>query len=257
MLLSGILLFSLGAIKISWAVDDNRVVACKSDNGKTWFFSIGKDVFETSFATSTGKEFFPTILNINSSEKLVPPDPTAPVGCRNNPQQLQTYSGLNVPILSGGKYHPDIPSSIYELQMSRFRPDGKTIYDVAIANFADILHYCASLPFEKRWPDGSIYCTDVADNLDSSYNNGAHFARVYVLSSKTYQTPYGTNFYLTCTFIFGCDSSYQLTDDIYLSYNWLPRDALRPIQPPAIILVDEALKKTLNTWLVSDYKWPN
>lgn len=106
---------------------------CKTDGGKTWYFSIGKTVFGLT-------NLDPTILGSEADEvepgdRLVPPNPEAPEGCKDDPQQLRYFRPEGWPRLQSAGYAGDLPIWADTLSLERFPPPDGDSPDVDLVVF--------------------------------------------------------------------------------------------------------------------------
>jgi hypothetical protein len=79
---------------------DIRSENLHDENDKTWYFSFGKTVFERPYSSFKQFDLGWTILTpIDPRNALIPPNPHAPVGCKDNPQQLSELYTSDWPTL--------------------------------------------------------------------------------------------------------------------------------------------------------------
>jgi hypothetical protein len=237
--------------------------ACKSDGGKTWYFSIGKTVFEMS-------NFDPAIFNpasfrsnagdVAPDERLIPPNPAVPIGCRDNPQQLRYFEVWGWPRLQPVGYAGDMPIAPGPLWLIRFSPpvDDAPKEDKILFWREESIIDCENKKFLKRFDDGTILCTDQPGDKDSMLLTSPDLFDTqweFIISAKRYSTPLGDNLVVD-NGIQGPSAIYLLNPDILLNYSWNVIGRKAPVDPAFLISVDQSIISAIQSSEVSNYPWP-
>jgi hypothetical protein len=247
------LLFFLSDVR-AFAEQTDEIQTCKAGNGQTWYFSIGQEVFKINLPIRS--EFLPIIQDVDHAHALVVPDSKVPVGCKDNPQQLNYFNATDWLRLKSDKDLSNMPKGLFVFAM------GRNWNKVQNQNFtsADIntlrlrYHFCTGEFFVKTWDDGTVYCTNSEVGLKSLTTP---FGTVwqFIISPKAYLTPLKQQ--LTMTKSYDVQTNYLLSPDLSLSYAWIPPKQEIPINPNYVINVDKMVQKAVHELLVKNYPWPN
>jgi hypothetical protein len=237
---------------------NDPVQICKADGGKTWYFSLGREVFEiTNPDYSNGG---PLVDNVDARYALIPPNPASPIGCKGNPQQLREFSSLNWPRLEPDKYTGNMPPTTDLVELIRY-PYSNTVtpnVDPVIFGLEIVANKCQNKKIIKRWGNGTFLCTNQEGQLNSMltdppYQVGAGWE--FIISGNLYLTPLGQNLVMNGESNH-VDVSYLLTPDILLNYKWYPPRSASHIDPAYLIRVDRLFRAKLSTYQVESFPWP-
>jgi hypothetical protein len=239
--------------KLSFAHQRDSVQLCKLDNERIWYFSVGREVFKVDPPAQS--PFSPLIQNVDKAHALVPPDSRSPVGCHNNPQQLNYFNATDWLSLGDGKHPLSEPKRLFVFEISRnWSKLPKQRYTGSDINTLRSEHHlCTSLDFVRAWDDGTVYCTNSEVGLNSLV---VPFGTVwqFIISPKIYLTPQGQQLVMTKSF--DIQTSYLLTPDLGLSYAWVPPRQVIPVNPGYIVGVDERVQEAVHKLEVKNYLWP-
>ncbi len=245
--------------RLSFADDVDQV--CNTDSHKIWYVAIGSDVFAfpyDQFFNSTGG---PLVEDVDPRQALLPPNPKAPIGCKDNPQQLRHFSVLNRPEIESINPTASFPQYIGLLEMSLYpgpyapAPIGYPIIEDQLA--ARIT--CQTKKFIVSWNDGTILCTNTRKTLNPILNPSNDYVSKsweFIISGNKYLTPLGQNL-VENEFLNSVDVSYLLTPNIYLHYSWLPPKSASAIDPIYLITLDQLFLQKLSSYRVLNYQWPS
>jgi len=235
--------------------------ACKADGGKTWYFSIGRAVYELkNFNASIVRSDADEASDIDPGEKLIPPNPAVPIGCRDNPEQLRYFRAEGWPPLQPMGYAGEMPDAPRMLWLIRYPLPGD---DVPKGNrllfFRELsVENCENKKYLTRYDDGTILCTDqtgdqnskLLDSVDPTVSEWE-----FIISTKLYSTPFGDNLVVDNGPL-GPSAIYLLSSDVILNYSWWIIGRKAPVDPAFAILVDQSIIAALKANEVNDYPWP-
>jgi hypothetical protein len=241
------------------AFADDQPIFCKIDSGKDWYFAVGRTVFEVKDPNySTGG---PLVGSVNSKYALNPPDPTAPVGCKGNPQQLNTFSALNWPKIEEQLKTKGLPKQVDLLQLYRYPNinSNSPLLDSVIERRKIEAIKCQNKKFIKRWDDGTILCSDTTGQLNPILSVGSDrlgIAWEFIISGNKYLTPLGENLVMSEDQV-GVDVNYLLSPTVLVHYSWHPPADASSISPSYIMAIDTGFQKALSIYQISNYVWPS
>jgi hypothetical protein len=240
----------------AWA--GNQPIFCQSTGGKTWYFALGKTVFEID--RDNFSKGLPQVADVNPTFALSPPDSKVALGCNENPQQIETFSILNWPRLKSIKAGVNLPPEPILLELYRYPALGNTspLIDPEIERLKIAAIKCQNKPFLQRWDDGTFLCAEKSGLLNPLLETGSHrygVAWEFIISGKLYLTPLGQNLIMSEDQI-GVDANYLLSPDISVHYTWIPPKTASDINPAYIIEVDKAFELVMSSFLVTHFQWP-
>lgn len=242
----------------AFAQQTDPIQLCKTDRGTSWYFAIGRAVFEVKDPDYLRDG--PLVNNIDPQYALTPPSPTSPVGCEGNPQQLANFSSLNWPRLEPEGYLGGIPQVVEALGIERY-PYSNIVppsIDPVIEKIRIIAENCQNKRFITRYEDGTILCADKEGQLNPILNIGKFHLGVgweYIISGNLYHTPLGGSLVVSeeTTEI---DVSYRLSSDVVINYGWFPPKSASNIDADYLISVDKIFLDKLMTYEKDKYPWP-
>lgn len=242
------------------AFADNQIQSCKIDDGLTWYFSLGRTVFEMSSSNFIGKNSQSLeIKNIDPEQALIPPNPNIPVGCRDNPQQLvgikigqwPTFGKYDYPEQDFPGQMPHSPNLIelrYDLiSASKQKKEGKNVLFPSDNS-------CGSLKFQKIFRDGSIYCTRDAQGLTNPdpWSSGW----ILLVPNNIYPLPLSWEHFELLHGFSDIETRYWLTDFIQMNYKTLfPSLPLSSLAQRSIDF-DRAVRASIMAAELQNYNWP-
>jgi hypothetical protein len=240
------------------AFADDKPQLCTLDNGKTWYFAIGRTVFE--MIDPDFSHGGPGVSGMDPSLALIPPNPASPIGCKDNPQQLGNYSALNWPRLEPESYTGPIPKVTEAFGIGRYpyRAELPPNIDPVIIQMETVARVCEHTKFITRYDDGTILCADTKGQLnwalvDQKSPNG--IAWEFIISGNSYLTPLGENLVMEeDTDQVGV--SYRLTPDVVLNYGWFLPASATNVDENYLINVNKILLAKLRSYEVANYPWP-
>jgi len=232
---------------------------CVSGNQKIWYIAIGIDVFALPYSQFFDQTGGPTVDNLDQKFLNVPPNPKAPVGCKDNPQQVTRFAVLNRPNLEPQTYSGPMPQEIYKLEMYTYPNrtlSGPKFDPIILALFNEAIN-CNREPLIKRWDDGTLLCSDTAGPLNPALNNETPtegIAWEFIISGNLYLTPMGQNL-VENEFANVVDVTYLISPGIVVHYEWWPTKYAKSITPNYLINVDKLFLQKLYSYRISNYKW--
>lgn len=226
---------------------------CTLDGKKTWYFALGKMVFRIPVSKNLSPNIMP---QPPGGDWLIPPDASAPVGCKNNPQQIAIVSLINWPPLQLPRDAPDLPDRVYTLDLDFVRLTNQVSgtteakpCGVAVKNYLKILD------------DGTIYCTNKQEGLDTlsgswdlPWKPYSMYWRFFV-AKKVYETPLGGQLSVFGSPFGGFSASYYLAPKIVIHYQWLMPLHEIAVDPAYVIKADELIEKSLKRYEIVNYPW--
>ncbi len=235
----------------------DSIHVCSADNGKTWYFAIGKSVFKIDKPNYTNGG--PDIRDIDPGSALVPPDGTSPIGCQNNPQQLSQFSSGNTLQLEPPDYSGDMPKKVQIFSLVRY-PYSPTVIPALDPEILSIDHTaanCKNKLFIIRFDDGTLLCSNVKDQLNPLLKNPPDYKNSweYIISGNLYLTPLGQSLVVDEA-VNSVGSGYLLKPDVIFGYDlFLPKNASK-ITTDYLINFDKLVQARLSDYEVKNYAWP-
>ncbi len=240
---------------VSCAQNRNAPEFCRLDSGRIWYFSVGHMVFRipifNGFSANLSERLSP-------GDRLAPPDPTAPTGCRDNPQQLSAVWLINWPQLKPSKDTQNFPTIVYQLNLRLGTP---TDQDAEVGANESKPCGSASTNFTKRFDNGTVYCTNKLEGMQSlsgypdSYGNLSSLYWRFFVSKNSYKTPLGGQLSVLGFVVGGASASYYIAPDVVVDYNWtIPLQKIN-VDPNYVIEVDQLIQKSLKQYEIDKYSW--
>lgn len=252
-----VLLGLITTVPPAYAQHNDSAQVCSAGGEKKWYFAIGRSVFEI-----TEPEVMTAALihNVDPKYALIPPNPSSPVGCEDNPQQLAEFSIINWPYLEPQNYVGDMPivadlTELYRYPYSNIVPPS---IDPVIEGLESAALECQNKKFIERWDNGTILCANKTGQLNPLLNAG-HFqfgvGWEFIISGNKYLTPLGQNLVMS-ELTTGVDVDYRIAPDVSLHYTWsLPKSASQ-VDADYLIGVDTLFQKSLLAYQKANYSWP-
>jgi hypothetical protein len=237
------------------ALADSQVHLCQIGGETTWYFAIGRDVFRQP--SSDLVKFLPDIDDVNHSDALIPPNPASPVGCKDNPQQIQDFHAVNWPQIEGNDYTGPIPKFIYVFQMFRnfdYHPEQNppSSHYSSIRKPGDV---CKGDTYSEQFSDGITYCTNKKIGLNSmAAPFTADLGWEFIIPPNVYPLPLGQELIVGGASLI--DVQYLLTPDINLWYIWYVPKQMRRVDPQYAMTIDELMQKSILSQKIQNYPWP-
>ena len=252
---SAFFLFSLILLPMKPAVAQqiNPIQVCAADGGKTWYFSLGRVVFERKINVAK-LTIDPTFVeNVDPSAILQAPDPKAPIGCKDNPQQLRYYSTTGWPQLEW-QHQTDMPQVPMLLELwfdpvmvSVRKEAGQLYFPVWMQDctgYFKVIH---------DWPNGTEYCTNSQQALKGSSVGGGEL----LVPRAVYAMPMSWQKLSVMNGFEGIDTTYFLSDFITINYRIQYKPPPLEEFPKRAIEFDRSLRAALLAQELPDYRWPD
>jgi hypothetical protein len=237
---------------------------CKRDTHGNIYFGLGRNVFGVPHATVP---YLGEIYTDHWANRIVPPDPKEPIGCPDNPYQLESY-GFGYAHLSTDDSAPgriaDVHPGKLLVELIRTLPgdavpslsDKTWMGEEVQAGISDDV--CATATVREQISGGITVCRRKQSEREVRVED---WRTAYVSSPEHYGTPLGKTFVVNCSdlsFSLGgqCNVAYTLLPGLGVTYRFAVRkgDVLQ-IEP--IVDFDRGMRAFVNEMLVKDYPWPS
>src|SRR6185312_4413524 len=238
---------------------------CKTDAHGKVYIALGHNVFAMPVTGSV-------IVARYGNDWLVPPDPTEPVGCQNDPEQLTGYGfpyAFNVAVGNQNAQFPNAAPRMELLQLIHVparvgagsESDGTEWHGEkfelgiahAVCDKADVLEELAS---------GLTACREGAKDKELSVLPVQDWLTSYIARTDAYQTPLARPFVVNCSAraytsaVGQCDVAYVLRAGLGVAYRFRPYWGPSAIPIDLIVQFDQGLRAAISNALVKDYTWP-